>query len=118
MYHRVDDNTQVPAKVRKLMREEEARGFNELVSDLSQNGIKLRALYTEMLEKQLDDMGHREHWGRTLEWKMHFFKDEAREILVHWANMNKIPKTLLKKNGFFDKYANLYDTFEGILSSL
>ena len=118
MYYRLEDNTEVPAKVRKLMRKEKARGVNELVSQLSQEGVKLRALYTEMLERQLDDMGHREHWGKTLEWKMHFFKDDAREILLHWANMNKIPRIVLKQNGFFDKYANLYDTFEGILSSL
>ena len=117
MYHRLD-NTRIPTRVRKLMRDEEARGLNELASQLSQDGIKLRALYTEMLEQQLDAIGHREHWGKTLEWKMHFFKDEAREILLHWANMNKIPKNVLKENGFFDKYANLYDTFEGILASI
>jgi len=117
MYHRLD-NTQIPAKVRKLIRAEEARGLNELTSQLSQEGIRLRALYTEMLERQLDDMGHREHWGKTLEWKMHFFKDEAREILLHWAKMNQIPKNVLKENGFFDKYANLYNAFEGILASI
>lgn len=44
----------------------------------------LREEYCKILEEYLD-LVDRSHWGKTLEWKMRNFQEEAIEALEEWA---------------------------------
>lgn len=102
----------VPWQVQRLMKEEEMRNLR----NFSENAVKLRAMYARMLEDALDAEGHREHWGKTLEWKILHFERKARETMLSWARINKIPDMLIDKYEIRNEAENLYLGFQGILA--
>lgn len=72
-----------PTNVGKLMCRKNVQGFRSNKPD--DKRAFLREAYCRMLEEHLDNLGKREHWGKTLEWKMKHFSLEARETLEYWA---------------------------------
>ena len=88
MDHRVEDG-KIPAQVKKLMREEKARGFESEEAHVD-NWEFLRVSYVEMLDKYLYDLNISNIGGLNLRQKMRKFHCEALFILNHWANIHKI----------------------------
>ena len=90
MEHRLE-NDKIPARVKKLMREEEARGFENAETTLyTDRWTQLRTSYCKMLEDYFDDLGLRTHWGKTLKQKMRKFSSEAITVLEEWADFHGI----------------------------
>ena len=85
-----------PVKGKELMRENGTQNFCQL-KPMNQKQF-LREAYCKLLEEYLDKLGKREHWGKTLEWKMKKFPSEAREILELWAIIYSKELDLLDEN--------------------
>ena len=97
-------NKKTPAKAKKHMRTKDVQNFFKDKPIKSEDF--LRESYCRLLEEYLANLGIRQHWGKTLEWKMKKFPTEAKEMLDVWATIHNIDSVFLigiEENGEVNK---------------